>query len=126
MKRLWIGITIFLLLLGLGLGIFGASQAFFSKFSQKVENAGEIALAGNWVYAEELAEECREKWDTYRHFWASFTDHAPIEEIGLLFSQLELYARQRLATEFAACCHALAKEADAIAESHGIAWWSLL
>lgn len=126
MKRLWIGIGIFLVLLGLGVGIFGVSRAFFGGISHKVEEAGEIALAGNWVYAEEIAEECRQKWDTYRHFWASFTDHAPIEEISLLFAQLELYARQQLGVEFAACCRALAKEADAISEAHGIAWWSIL
>ena len=101
-------------------------MAFFGRISQKVEEAGEDALAGNWVAAAEKTEACRQKWERYHNFWASFTDHAPIEQIGLLFAQLELYEKQQLAVDFAACCRSLSQEAEAIRESHGIAWWSIL
>ena len=126
MNRLWIGIVILLVISGLSVGLWGGSVAFYGGISRRMEEAGEYALAGNWVVATEKAEICRQKWERYHNFWASFTDHAPIEEIALLFSQLEVYRRQDLPVEFAVCCRAISQEAQAIRESHGIAWWSLL
>ncbi|MBE6957527.1 MAG: DUF4363 family protein [Ruminococcaceae bacterium] len=126
MNRLWIGIVILFLLLGLGVGLMWGSVAFFGSLSQKVEACGEAALRGNWAFVARETAECEEKWEKYAHFWASFTDHAPVEQVETLFAQLELYKKQRLSVEFAACCRSLAKEADAIGESHGIAWWSIL
>lgn len=126
MNRMWIGIVILLVILGLGVGLLGGSVAFFGEISQKVEEAGEYALAGNWSLAAEKAEICRQKWEQYHNFWASFTDHAPIEQIRLLFAQLELYEKQQLTVEFSVCCRSISQEAEAIQESHGIAWWSIL
>ena len=126
MNRLWIGLVLLFLIPALGIGLLWGSGAFFGSISREVEACGEAALAENWALAGEITENCREKWEKYYHFWAVFTDHAPIEQVQTLFSQLELYEKQRVATEFAACCRALAKEAEAIGESHGLAWWSLL
>lgn len=126
MNRLWIGIVILFLLLGLGVGLVWGSGAFFGSLAREMEACGAAALAENWVLASEKATQCRNKWETYAHFWASFTDHAPIEQVQLLFSQLKLYENQRLPVEFAVCCRSLAREAEAIEESHSLAWWSIL
>ena len=126
MNRLWIGIAILFLIVAFGAGIWWGSAVFFHDFSREMAAAGEAAVAENWALAAQKAEKCRQKWDACRPLWASVTDHAPVEQIQLLFFQLELYEKQKLTTEFAACCRSLSKEAEARSESHGLAWWSVL
>ena len=72
MNRLWIGIVILFLLLGIGVGMMWGSVAFFGSLSQKVEACGEAALGGNWTFAAHTAAECEEKWEKYAYFWAYF------------------------------------------------------
>lgn len=126
MNRLWIGIGLLVLLLGLGVALWLGSGAFFGEFSHEMEAAGQAALESNWVLAGEKAAECERKWTRFAHFWSAFTDHAPMEQVQSLLSQLELYKNARLEVDFAACCRCLAREAEAIRENHGLAWWSIL
>lgn len=126
MGRLWIGIGILVVLLAMGIGLLWGSGVYFEELSQDLEQAGELALAGNWQAAEEKAEKGREKWEQYRRFWASFTDHEPVEQMQNLFSQLELYQTRQLEVDFAAVCRNLVHLAEAIDETHGLKWWSVL
>ena len=126
MGRLWIGIGILVVLLAMGIGLLWGSGVYFEELSQDLEQAGELALAGNWQAAEEKAEKGREKWEQYRRFWASFTDHEPVEQMQNLFSQLDLYEAQQLEVDFAAVCRNLVHLAEAIDEAHGLKWWSVL
>ena len=126
MNRLWIGIVILFILVAFGAGIWWGSAVFFRDFSREMNAAGEAAVAENWTVAAEKADKCRQKWENYRPFWASITDHAPVEQIQSLFFQLELYEKQKLSAEFAICCRSLSREAEAVGESHGLAWWSIL
>ena len=126
MGRLWIGVGILVVLLAVGIGLLWGSSMYFEELSQDLEQAGELALAGNWQAAEEKAEKGREKWEQYRRFWASFTDHEPVEQMQNLFSQLELYQARQLEVDFAAICRNLVHLAEAIDEAHGLRWWSVL
>lgn len=126
MGRLWIGIGILVILLAMGIGLLWGSGVFFEELSQDLEQAGELALAGNWQAAGEKAEKSREKWEAYRRFWASFTDHEPVEQMQDLFSQLEVYQRRQLEVDFAAVCRNLVHLAEAMDESHSLRWWSVL
>ena len=126
MSRLWIGIGLLVTLLAMGIGLLWGSAVFFEDFSEEIEQAGELALAGNWTEAEKKAEKCRAKWEQYHRFWASFTDHEPVEQVQNLFSQLEVYRMRRLEVDFATVCRNLSHVAEAIDESHGLRWWSVL
>lgn len=126
MNRLWIGVGILVILLVMGIGLLWGSRVFFEELSQEVEQAGELALSGNWQAAGEKAAKSREKWEHWRKFWSSFTDHEPVEQVQALFSQLELYEKQRLEVDFAAVCLNLSQLAEAIDESHSLRWWSVL
>lgn len=126
MLRLWIGIGILAILLAMGIGLLWGSGVFFEELSQDLQQAGEFALAGNWQAAGEKVEKSREKWEAYRPFWASFTDHEPVEQMQNLFAQLELYRARQLEVEFAAVCRNLVHVAEAIDESHSLKWWSVL
>ena len=126
MSRLWIGIGILVILLAMGIGLLWGSGIFFEELSREVEQAGELALSGNWEEAGKKASQSRERWEHWRKFWSSFTDHEPVEQMQALFSQLELYKKQKLEVDFAAVCRNLAHTAEAIDESHSLRWWSVL
>ena len=126
MSRLWIGIGILVILLAMGIGLLWGSGMFFEELSQEVEQAGELALSGNWEAAAKKASQSKARWEQWRKFWASFTDHEPVEQMQALFSQLELYEKQKLEVDFAAVCRNLAHTAEAIDESHSLRWWSVL
>ena len=126
MNRLWIGIAIMILFLAMGLGLLWGSNTFFQSFSRDMEQISAHALGANWADADKLLEKCQQKWETYRHFWASFTDHAPMEQMDTLLSQLDVYRRRQLGVEFAVVCNNISHLAQAIDESHSLCWWSVL
>ena len=126
MNRLWIGIGILVVLFAMGIGLLWGSGVFFEELAQEVEQAGELALAGNWQAATEKVDKSKEKWESWRKFWSSFTDHEPVEQVQSLFSQLELYQERQLEVDFAAVCLNLSHLAEAIDESHSLRWWSVL
>lgn len=126
MNRVWIGIGLLVILLAMGIGLLWGSTVFFEEFSAQIEQAGELAMAGNWAEAEKKAEFCRSQWKRWRYFWSSFTDHEPIEQMQNLFSQLEVYGGRQLDVDFATMCHNIYNVAEAIRESHGLKWWSIL
>ena len=118
MGRLWIGIGILVILLALGIAMLCISWNFYEDFSADLEQAGELALAGNWQGAGGKAEKSREKWAS--------TDHEPVEQMQNLFSQLEIYQKRQLEVDFAAVCRNLVHLAEAIDEAHSLRWWSVL
>ena len=126
MKRLWIGIGILVLLLAMGIGLLLGSMVYFEELSRDLEQAGELAMTGNWPAAIKKAEESEARWKIYRRFWASFTDHEPVEEMEVLFSQLKVYQARQLDVDFATVCRHMSQLAKAIDESHGLHWWSIL
>ena len=126
MNRLWIGVGLLAVLLAMGVGMLLVSLNFNEEFSESLEQAGQFAMSGNWTAAEKQLAVGKEKWQTYRRFWASSTDHEPVEQVQNLFSQLELFQARRLEVEFASACRALVNLAEAIDESHSLRWWSIL
>ena len=126
MGRLWIGVGILVVMLAMAIGLLWGSRVFFEDFSDNLEQAGALALAGNWASAGEKAEKSRTQWEKYRHFWSAFTDHEPVEQMQELFSRLEIYRQKQLEVDFAAVCSSLVQMAEAIDESHSLKWWSVL
>lgn len=126
MKRLWIGVILLVVLLGIGLGLLWGSCVFFKDFCNDLEQADTLALAGNWPAAREKAAKSQALWEQFHDFWSSFTDHEPMEQVENLFSQLDLYGTQQSEVDFSAVCRSLIHIARAIEESHSLRWWSIL
>ena len=126
MNRLWIGIGLLVILLGMGLGLLWGSHVFFTEFSENVEQAGHLAMSGNWQAAGQKVAKSKAQWDRFHNFWSAFTDHEPMEQMENLFAQLELYQSQQMEIDFSAVCRSLSHMARAIQESHGVKWWSIL
>ena len=126
MKRMWIGISLLGVLMAAGIALCFCFDALHRPLSGELEAAGAAAIAGNWAQAVAKVDEAREKWEKFRPFTAAVADHEPLEEVDGLFSRLQVLADRRAVTEFAAECRQLAILTEAIADSQGLTWWSLL
>lgn len=126
MKRFWIGVILLGIMLAGGVAMLLLSHDFYEEFSRKLETAAQAALAQKWSEAENLSQQATRQWHRCHRFWASFTDHEPIEDVQLLFRKLQLYQTARLSVDFADTCHALIQLCNAIDETHSLNWWSVL
>ncbi len=126
MKRLWLGIGILAAVLALGLGLTFGMDAIHSQISDGMTQAAQAALGEDWDTAQAQAGNAQQSWERWRHFVAAFADHEPLEEMDRLFAELSVYRAQGLVPEYAAVCLCLARQAEAIGESHSFNWWHLL
>ncbi|MCD7756496.1 MAG: DUF4363 family protein [Firmicutes bacterium] len=126
MKRLWIGILVLAVTLAAGLGLWRCADRFCGGISRTLEDSAAMAQQARWDEANALTDQARAQWEQYRDFFAAFTDHEPVEEVGSLFRQLEIYAACRDACGYATTCVQLSSLADAIREAHGMQWWTVL
>ena len=124
MKKLWLGITLLSVILGLGIFSGFAMDRIHREISREIFSAGDLA-ATDWEKANVLADGARAKWEKYRHLASALTDHEPLEEIDSLFSQLRVYALPEEHLQYAAICRALASLAESIGEEQLLLWWNL-
>ena len=126
MKRLWIGAALLLLLLAAGVFSTVATARFHHSLSQRLEATASAAMAQDWEAAGELLHQCRSRWARWRNFVAAGVSHEPIEQIDMLYAQLEFYFRRRDSLGFALCCTALRHQTQAVGEAQSLNWWNLL
>ncbi len=126
MKRSWIGLALLLLLLILSLAAGWYMDRCQRPIARELDNAAELALAGDWEGGAAALNAAWEGWDGCRQVAACFADHNPMEEIDALFSRLEVWAQLRLSGEFAAGCRELSRKVEAMGQAHGLMWWNFL
>ncbi len=126
MKRSWIGLGLLVVLLGVSLLVTWAMGRIHDPIARDLTTAGEYALAGDWERAEEYSRQAEENWEKHMLFRACFADHNPMEDIDACFAQLEIYARMREETAFAAACGEIAKKTKAMGEAHSLKWENVL
>lgn len=126
MKRMWVGVFFLVFLLAAGIILLLVTENFHREFTETMEQAAAAAMAGRWEEAAEKAESGRRQWEDHREFLAAFTDHAPVEEMASLFSQLEIFQKKHFDGDFAAICRELIHLSEAIGETQGLRWWSIL
>ena len=126
MKRLWLGVGILLVILGLGIFSAAVTEAFQKRVSRELILAAEAAGAGEWDTAQSRYHQAKELWEENRACNAAITDHAPMEEIDRYFSQGSVFLSEGNRKDFRSCCLALSVLVEAVAEAQGLTWWSLL
>lgn len=126
MRRTVLGAGLLVVLLVLGLIISWGMNRMQLPLTETLEKAADAALSGEFSQAVDLGNAAKAKWEDQWNLTASLADHAPMDEIDGLFSQLEAYAREEEKTHFAACCWELASLIQAVAEAHSLSWWNLL
>lgn len=126
MKHVWAGAVLLTALLCAGLLLNAGMQRMNGPQPGELKQAAEASLAGNWTRADGIMEKVRSRWEKNREITASVTDHALLEEVDCLFSELAVYREQRLGSEYAAVCMCLARRIEAVLESQSLHWWHLL
>ena len=126
MKRLWIGLSVLAALLAFAIFLNIGMDRLHTALSQELDRAGQLALEEQWEETEETTRKAYRQWLHYRHMLAAVVDHEPLEEMEHLFSQLWVYRDGQWAKEYAATCVRLARQAEAIGDSHILTWWNLL
>ena len=126
MKRLILGITVLSLLLAMGIAVSVLFHIAHRPSSHALSQAAQAAQAEDWATAHASFASAQTRWHRYHPFSAAFADHAPMDEIDSTFAQLAVYAQQEDSRQFAALCARLAELVEAMADSHRLAWWTLL
>ena len=126
MKRLWFGVFLLILLLGMGIWTCIAINETHGTISDDLSAALSAAQLGNWPQAAEYAEKAQSAWEDGWHGTATLSDHEPMEEIDGLFSQLGVYLHFRDTVSFCSCCSQLRVLTDALGEDHIASWWNFL
>ena len=125
-RRFWYGLGILLIFLALGLWMAHGMEKMHAPVTDQLEQAAQVALSGNLDKGITLAEQAEVIWQKHRGLTAAMADHAPMEEIDSLFSQVRNYAKCGNVAEFAAYCGRIAKLVEAVGEAHGLNWQNLL
>lgn len=126
MKRLWIGLSILVVLLAGCCLIHTALARIHDPIATDLEQAAAAALIEDWATARDLALHATTRWEKFHRFTAAFADHTPMDELDSLFAELRIYAGTRENPHFSATCTHLSFLATSIAESHRLSWWNLL
>lgn len=120
MKKLTLGISIFLILLGLG--------GFFSLLMPRIHDpvaesfrlAGDFAETGDWGQARAAFYQGKDRWERFSDLTAMVCDHAPQEELEAEMALAEGYLLSE-SEEFPPLCRKLSAMAESISDLHSIA-----
>lgn len=123
MKRIWIGIGFLVGLLVLGMAVMKITDRQMGEISQALQEASEST---DWASAVTLAQTAQRIWEENNHLMAALSDHADLDTVDQLFSQLKVYQQRKEQTHHAALCAQLSEAIRALEENHHLTWWNLL
>lgn len=126
MKRSWIGLFLLVFLLAGSLVASRVMVTVHTDSAEKLEQAAELALEGNWAGAAFLTAQAQHKWKQYDFLRSALIDHNPGEEIDADFTVLGVYGSTRDSVNFAALSMQTAKKIHAIADAHRLKLHNLL
>lgn len=119
MKRSWLGFLFLLLLLAVSLVSTWAMAHIHEDAAEKLEEAADLALSGQWPGAAYLTAQVRHSWDKWELLRAALADHGPMEDLDADFALLEVYGRSQERLAFAAMCREMACRMEAMGDAHG-------
>lgn len=126
MKRSWLGLVLLVVLLVGSLLCAWQIGRSHEPIAEAVRQAGAYAMANDWTKANALAQDARARWEIRWDFGGAFVDHAPMEEVDLLFARLGVYGKTKNSQFFAAACAELEQALKAMGESQRLSWRNLL
>jgi hypothetical protein len=126
MKRIWFGAALLAALLILG--IFSAALMEDTHLTQatQLNRAADFAMSGNWNGAKAAFSEAQTSWDKRSPVIAGLSDHEPMDEAEMLFAQLEAFAKAKEAALYSSTCLQLARQIEALGQSHRLNLQNLL
>ena len=125
-RRFILGLAILLLVLVFAIGASLAMKAIHAPGENALNQAGQLALAGDMEQAVPLAQEAYARWQKYRGITSAFADHNPMDDTERLFREMLVYAQAGEEPHFAACCTQLSAMLRAIYETHAFSLKNIL
>lgn len=122
----WLGVGLLLAVLAAGIFISQWMDTSVRPVADTLKQAQSAALSGKPEQAENLLRQAKQDWKESWSAVATVADHAPMEEIDSLFSQVEQYLRQGLKEDFAALCGRLLVLVEAVSEAQSPNLWNFL
>ena len=126
MRRMWIGIGLLALVLVGGIWASEWMGNTHEEMARDLDRAAELAMTDRWEEAVLKLIRAEEKWQKKRPVTAAFADHEPLEEIDGLFARLKIFAAGEKRTDFSAACAHLARQLEALGDSHSFSLSNLL
>lgn len=126
MNRFVLGVLILAIFLMLGLGVAWGMDTMHLDVSDNLSLAARQVISGEWEAGVSLARQAKTEWERNWQKTACVADHAPMDEIDGLFSQLKAFEKPEEAVHYAATCAQLSVLVKAMADAHRLTWWNLL
>lgn len=126
LNREWIGILLLGVLLVSGIGVSVLTHRQSSTLARTLDAAAGAALSEDWETAAQGYASARQDWQKRWKLLAVLADHAALEEIDDLFTQLGVHSAARDRREFAVICAQLAGRIRQLGQRQQLTWWNLL
>ena len=125
-KRFYQGIGLLAILLALSVFVTWGMNRLHTPAEQQLQEASRLALQGDTQQALSLARQAHAHWEDTRTLTAAVADHSPMDDVDVLFSEMEVYAAAEEIPHFAACCLQLSDLLRSMYEAHSFTWWNVL
>ena len=125
-KHFFLGLTILVLLLALGIGTTAVMEAIHKPLESSLTESANLAMDDRLDQALPLAEKAFARWQKYHSVTASFADHSPMDDTDTLFREMLVYGQMGEAPHFAACCRELVVMTQAMYDAHAFSLKNLL
>ena len=125
-KHFYLGLTILILLLALGIGTTVAMQSIHKPVESALSKAADLAMADKLDEALSMAQKAYARWQKYHSVTASFADHSPMDDTDTLFQEMLVYGQTKEVPHFIACCQQLAILTEAMYDAHVFSLKNLL
>lgn len=126
MKRLWIPVTLLVLIFSAAL----YNTAQVSRITETISgllNQSEAAVAqADWETAAQLTQEAMEQWEKTEDYFSIVLCHADIDEVSTAFQEVMGFLQYQSAPEYDSANGTLVEKVKHLAEIEALNWKNLL
>lgn len=126
MKRAWIGAALLTALLALSLWASRTMTAIHEPIARDLDRAAACSLREDWDGAAMGFSQALAQWQKWDRLRCCLADHNSVEQTDARMAAAEVWLLAKEPAAFASACRSLAKQVDALGQSHSILWWNLL
>ena len=105
-------------LLGCSLWVSARAGRSHGQIRLQLEQPSEAALREDWPAVAVITEQLQRQWEDELDFSAAFGYHQQLDEVEAGLARLEVYLARRQAADYGAQSAALARQVEALEESH--------